>query len=109
MMIAVARKGAALILTNPTATTRHKYITKYNKLIMAETILITGATGTLGGEVVKQLSSKTEQDVTVKAVARSANDSIFGSFRRVQLVQVNYNKPDTLSAAFKGVDKLFLL
>src|SRR5204862_2474489 len=83
--------------------------TKYNKLIMAETILITGATGTLGGEVVKQLSSKTEQDVTVKAVARSADDSIVGSFRRVQLVQVNYNKPDTLSAAFKGVDKLFLL
>ena len=53
-------------------TTRHKYITKYNKLIMAETILVTGATGTLGSEVVKQLSSKAEQDVTVKAVARSA-------------------------------------
>ena len=39
---------------------------------MAETILVTGATGTLGSEVVKQLSSKAEQDVTVKAVARSA-------------------------------------
>jgi uncharacterized protein YbjT (DUF2867 family) len=76
---------------------------------MAETILVTGATGTLGSEVVKQLSSKAEQDVTVKAVARSANDSTFGNFGRVQLVQVDYNKPDTLSAAFKGVDKLFLL
>jgi len=76
---------------------------------MAETILVTGATGTLGSEVVKQLSSKAEQDVTVKAVARSANDSTFGNFGRVQLVQVDNNKPDTLSAAFKGIDKLFLL
>jgi len=32
------------------------------------------------GLVVKQLSSKAEQDVTVKAVARSANDSTFGNF-----------------------------
>ncbi len=76
---------------------------------MAETILVTGATGTLGSEVVKQLSSKAEQDVTVKAVARSANDSTFGNFGRVLLVQVDNNKPDTLSPAFKGVDKLFLL
>ena len=34
---------------------------------MAETILVTGATGTLGSEVVKQLSSKAEQDVSIKA------------------------------------------
>ena len=45
---------------------------------MAETILVTGATGTVGSEVVKQLLSakgQKEEDVIVKAAARSANDS----------------------------------
>ena len=34
---------------------------------MAETILVTGATGTVGGEVVKQLSAKGK---TIKVAAR---------------------------------------
>jgi uncharacterized protein YbjT (DUF2867 family) len=36
---------------------------------MVETILVSGATGTVGSEVVKQLSSIT--DVNIKAAARS--------------------------------------
>jgi uncharacterized protein YbjT (DUF2867 family) len=45
---------------------------------MAETILVTGATGTLGGEVVKQLlSAKGKEDVNIKAAARSSNDNTF--------------------------------
>jgi uncharacterized protein YbjT (DUF2867 family) len=78
---------------------------------MAETILVTGATGTVGSGVVKQLlSSKREkgEDRIVKAAARSANDSTFSNLG-VQVVQLDYNKPDTLSAALRGVDKLFLL
>ena len=43
---------------------------------MAETILVTGATGTVGGEVVKQLSAKGK---TIKVAARSANDDTFGN------------------------------
>ena len=73
---------------------------------MAETILVTGATGTVGGEVVKQLSAKGE---TIKAAARSANDNTFGNLSGVQVVQLDYNKPDALASAFKGVEKLFLL
>jgi uncharacterized protein YbjT (DUF2867 family) len=83
---------------------------------MAETILVTGATGTLGSEVVKQLllsaKAKREEDddLIVKAAVRSANDDTFGNFRGgVQVVQLDYNKPDTLAAAFRSVDKLFLL
>ena len=78
-----------------------------SKLItMAETILVTGATGTVGGEVVKQLSAKGE---TIKAAARSANDDTFRDLNGVQVVQLDYNKPDALATAFKGVEKLFLL
>src|ERR671931_470016 len=77
---------------------------------MAETILVTGATGTLGSEVVKQLlSAKGKEDVNVKAAARSAYDNTFRNLDRVQVVQVDYNNPSTVARAFNGVDKLFLL
>lgn len=83
----------------------------YNKT-MGETILVTGATGTVGSEVVKQLlSAKVErgyEDMIVKAAARSANDNTFSNLG-VQVVQLDYNNPSTLSTALKGVDKLFLL
>jgi hypothetical protein len=35
--------------------------------------------------------------VIVKAAASSANDSTFGIFGGVQVVQFDYNKPDTLT------------
>ena len=83
---------------------------------MAETILVTGATGTVGSEIVKQLLSSAkgerggkEEGVVIKAAARSANDSTFEKFGGVQVVQLDYNKPDTLTSALRGVDKLFLL
>jgi uncharacterized protein YbjT (DUF2867 family) len=44
----------------------------------------------------------------IKAAARSANDSTFRNLG-IQTVELDYNKPDTLTAAFKDVDKLFLL
>jgi uncharacterized protein YbjT (DUF2867 family) len=78
---------------------------------MTETILVTGATGALGSEVVKQLVSAKDQrkeDIIVKAAARSTNDDTFRNLG-VQIVQHDYNKPDSLSAALRGVDKLFLL
>ena len=77
---------------------------------MAETILVTGATGTLGSQVVKQLlSAKGKEDVNIKAAARSSNDNTFEGLNKVQVVQLDYNNPSTLAAALKGVDKLFLL
>jgi uncharacterized protein YbjT (DUF2867 family) len=79
---------------------------------MAETILVTGATGTVGSEVVKQILSvkgeKGEEGMIVKAAARSANDSTFRNLE-VQVVQLDYNKPDSLSTALRHADKLFLL
>jgi uncharacterized protein YbjT (DUF2867 family) len=74
---------------------------------MAKTILVTGATGTVGKEVVKQLSAKGQ---TIRAAARSANDDkTFGNLNGVQVVQLDYETPASLALAFKGVDSLFLL
>jgi len=69
-------------------------------------ILVTGATGTVGSEVVKQLSDKGE---IIRAAARSATDNTFRNLNSVRVVQLDYNNPDTLATAFKGVEKLFLL
>lgn len=70
------------------------------------TILVTGATGTVGSEVVRQLSTKGE---TVKAAARSANDNTFSHLSGVQTIQLDLNSTDIFASAFQGVDKLFLL
>lgn len=78
---------------------------------MTETILVTGATGTVGNEVVKQLlaaKGQRKEDIIVKAAARSANDDTFRNLG-VQIAQLDYNKPDTLSTALRGVNKVFLL
>jgi uncharacterized protein YbjT (DUF2867 family) len=75
---------------------------------MVETILISGATGTVGSEVVKQLSSFT--DVNIKAGARSVEKiKNLESGDKVKGVHIDYNKPESLKEALKNVDKLFLL
>lgn len=74
---------------------------------MRQTILVTGATGTVGHEIVKQLSM---QDVTVRAGVHSV---IKGeNLRRlpgVEIVEVDFNDPGSLHAAFTHVDKLVLI
>ncbi len=73
---------------------------------MSKTILVTGATGTVGSEVVKQLSAK-GADVRACCHTLSKADKIRGP--GVEIVEVDYNKPETVEAAFRGVEKLFLL
>jgi uncharacterized protein YbjT (DUF2867 family) len=72
-----------------------------------ETILVTGATGTLGSEVVKQLSRVTPA-VNIKAGVHSAQN-VKKNSDRVEAVLIDYNKPETLKEALNQVDKLFLL
>lgn len=74
---------------------------------MAETILVTGTTGTLGSEVVRQLSNST--DVNIKAAARSVEKIKNLEGDKVKAVPIDYNKPESLKEALKNVDKLFLL
>jgi uncharacterized protein YbjT (DUF2867 family) len=74
-----------------------------------ETILVMGATGTLGGEVVKQLSNSTPA-VNIKAGVHSVqNVNKVKDGDKVEVVLIDYNKPETLKEALSQVDKLFLL
>lgn len=75
---------------------------------MSETILVTGATGTLGREVVKQLSGNTS-DVKIKAAVHSVENTKKVQREKVETIQIDYDKLESLSPAFNGVDKLFLL
>ncbi|HYZ51288.1 MAG TPA: SDR family oxidoreductase [Nitrososphaeraceae archaeon] len=81
--------------------------------IMPETILVTGATGTVGSEVVKQLvsSSLGKNDIIIKAAIHSQNraDNFIQYNKSIQTVNVDYNRPETLADALNQVDRLFLL
>jgi uncharacterized protein YbjT (DUF2867 family) len=74
-----------------------------------ETILVTGATGTVGSEVVKQLSSDST-DVIIKAAVHSTeNVKKVVKSDKVKPIQIDYNKPETLKEALRDVDKLFFV
>jgi uncharacterized protein YbjT (DUF2867 family) len=72
-------------------------------------ILITGATGNVGFEVVKQLSATADRSTRLRAGVRSINDAAKVIGQRAELVEMDYNKPESLSKAINGVNKLFLL
>jgi uncharacterized protein YbjT (DUF2867 family) len=76
---------------------------------MVETILVTGASGTVGSEVMNQLSSATT-DANIRAAAHSIESikKVIKS-QSVEPTQIDYNKPDTLKDALKDVDRVFLL
>ena len=68
-------------------------------------ILVTGATGDIGGDVVRQLVAAGE---SVRALARDpARAAKLGP--AVEVTRGDLLQPDTLAAAFAGVTKLFLM
>ena len=73
---------------------------------MPDTILVTGSTGNVGSQVVKQLSSF---NGNVRAAIQSKNRANEIKNARAQLVEMNFNKPETIRMALEGVEKLFLL
>ena len=73
---------------------------------MVETILVLGATGTVGSEVVRQLSGTA--DVNIKAATRSVEKIKNLEGDKVKAVPLDYNKPESLKEDL-NVDKLFLL
>src|SRR5260370_28140470 len=68
-------------------------------------ILVTGATGTVGSEVVKQLAVTGQR---VRALVRDPKKAE-GFPKAVEIVHGDLEKPESLAPAFAGVDKAFVL
>ncbi len=63
---------------------------------MAETILVTGITGTVGSEVIKQIF-RDRTDINIKVGVHSVeNAKKVQQNDRLEAVQIDYNKPHTL-------------
>jgi len=67
-------------------------------------VLVTGATGHIGGEIVLQLR---DTDCVIRAMSRSPRSPDFPA--DVQLVHGDLSAPDTLDACLNGVDSVFLV
>jgi uncharacterized protein YbjT (DUF2867 family) len=72
-------------------------------------LLITGATGNVGFELIKQLSANGAGKIRLRAGVRSINDAAKVIGQRAELVEMDYNKPESLSKAINGVNKIYLL
>lgn len=70
------------------------------------TILVTGATGTVGSEVVKQLAPSGH---AIKAAVHTHEAEYLRQFPQVDIVKIDFANPVTTSNAFTEVDKLFLV
>ena len=68
-------------------------------------ILITGASGNVGKEVLKQAAVS---GAKVRAAFHSASKAAMAP-SGVEIATVDYDQPETLLAALKGVDKVFLV
>lgn len=69
-------------------------------------ILITGATGTVGSEVVKRLS---DEDVPMRAITRDPGKAEIIRRPQVEVVKGDFEDADSIHRACSGVDRAFLL
>ncbi|MFE4108641.1 SDR family oxidoreductase [Almyronema epifaneia] len=73
---------------------------------MNRKILVTGATGSNGTEIVKRLSA---QNTQVRAMVRNPDRAKEIALPNVELVEGNFDRPETLLEALTEVDRAFLL
>ena len=70
-------------------------------------ILVTGATGLNGSELVRRLSA---MGIPVRALVRSATRAQgFSSLPKVEIVEGDMERPETLTRALQGVDRAMLI
>src|SRR4029077_117110 len=69
-------------------------------------ILITGATGTVGSEVVKRFSA---QGIQARALTRDLGKVEADRFPHVEFVQGDFDDADSIRRACSGVEQAFLL
>src|SRR5437763_17222805 len=68
-------------------------------------ILITGASGNVGSEVLKQTAAA---GLDVRAACLSA-DRASAAPRGVETIVLDYQKPETIRQALRGIDTVFLV
>jgi uncharacterized protein YbjT (DUF2867 family) len=69
-------------------------------------ILITGATGTVASELVRELSSSA---VRVRAMVHYAHKAPLIGQPGVEIVEASYERPDSLDRAMEGIERVFLV
>jgi uncharacterized protein YbjT (DUF2867 family) len=69
-------------------------------------ICVTGAGGTVGRELIKQLQSA---NASFRAAYFSKEKAETARVTGIDAVIIDYNRPDTLRAAFQGCNKVFIL
>lgn len=75
------------------------------------TLLIIGAAGNNGVATIKSLVEKHQDSFTIRAGVRSQEkaDALTAQFPGIETAILDLDKPETLSAAYQGVQKLFLI
>ncbi|MFC7533299.1 SDR family oxidoreductase [Actinoplanes sp. GCM10030250] len=73
------------------------------------TIAVTGATGQLGRLVIDALISRGAAPGEIVAAVRDTTKAAELAARGVQVREADYNRPETLTSAFAGVDRLLLI
>ncbi len=71
------------------------------------TVLITGATGQIGAETLKQL--RAHEHVTTVAAVRSAAKAAALQARGIRTVMLDFDQEDTLLPALHGIDRVLLV
>ncbi len=77
-----------------------------SKLFMTKNILVTGATGNVGREVVRLLSPL---NYPVTAAVRNPIEASKSLGNNVRCVTLDFTNPETFTDAFAGINKLFLV
>jgi len=72
------------------------------------TILVTGATGTVGSELVRQLVNSGQNIIKAAVHSKEKADKLKHD-KTLEIVNIDYDKPETIADALNNVDKLFLL
>ena len=73
---------------------------------MTGTIIVTGASGTVGREVVKQLAAA---GMKVRAAVHTASKGDVFKRLGIETVELDYARPETWAAAFDGAAKVFFV
>ena len=83
----------------------------WRKMMNNQTTLIIGAAGNNGVATIESLVKKQDAKNTIRAAVRSADKAaqLKKKFPSIETVIIDLDKPETLTAAYKGVNKVFMI